>query len=214
MAATEPRIARGMDDAEVLARTVWAEARNGGVPGMENVAQVILNRARNPRWWGRSPRDVCLARMQFSCWWVADRNQREMLAVDGSVPSYQRATEIAERALAGGLGADRTKGADHYYAPAGMAGGKPPRWADEGKFTLAQHGHRFYRLELPAPGDTPRETPKSYATVTATAAAGAVATAAQGLAGLEWQVGVALIAAVAIGLLVWRFVLAKRDDAA
>lgn len=212
-AASEPRIARGMSDTEVLARTIWAEARNGGAVGMANVAHVIVNRATNPRWWGNTIRGVCLARSQFSCWWVADVNQKRMLEALPADPSYASALRIAGQAVEGQLGPDPTKGADHYYAPRGMDGGNVPRWADPAKLTLESKGHRFYRLELPAPGDTPPERPKSYATVTATAAAGTVATVAQGLTGLEWQVGVALIVAVAVGLLVWRFVIAKREAA-
>lgn len=209
----EPRIARGMSDAEVLARTLYAEARNGGAVGMSHVAHVILNRANNPRWWGNSVRAVCLAKMQFSCWWVADANQKKMLAAVPADPSYAAALRIAGQAIEGQLGDDPTKGADHYYAPRGMDGGVAPRWADPAKMTLEAKGHRFYRLELPAPGDTPPERPRSAVTVPIAAGAGAVATAAQGLTGLEWQVGVALVVAVAVGLLVWRFWIAKRDAA-
>lgn len=41
----EPSAAKGMRDQEVLARTLYAEARAGGVQGMTDVAHVILNRA-------------------------------------------------------------------------------------------------------------------------------------------------------------------------
>jgi N-acetylmuramoyl-L-alanine amidase len=203
-----------MTDVEVLARTIWAEARNGGKAGMENVAQVILNRAANPRWWGNSARGVCLAKMQFSCWWVKDANYKRMIAVGGDDRAFATAREVASKALLGSLGDDRTKGADHYYAPNGMVGAGAPRWADEAKFTMAAHGHCFYRLELPAPAPRPAEVPKSAITVPITAAAGIAAQAADTLGGLDWRVGIAAIVAVAVGVLVWRFWLAKRDAGA
>ena len=40
------------DPVDILARTIWGEARNQDRVGMEAVASVILHRARNPRWWG------------------------------------------------------------------------------------------------------------------------------------------------------------------
>lgn len=210
----EPKAARQMGEVEVLARTLWAEARNGRIPGMEAVAWVILNRARNPRWWGNTIRSVCLAPRQFSCWNASDPQHRRMVSTPKTDPDMARAWDVAERAVQGMLRGDPTRGADHYFAPAGMAGGKPPRWADPSKLTLEAHGHRFYRLELPAPVEVPEHKPRSYATVSITAAAGTVATVAQGVAGLEWQVAVALIVVAAVGVLVWRWIDARRESAA
>jgi spore germination cell wall hydrolase CwlJ-like protein len=56
------------DTQGVLARTLWAEARSQGGEGMHAVANVILNRAAQPDWWGKDIRSVCLAPYQFSCW--------------------------------------------------------------------------------------------------------------------------------------------------
>jgi hypothetical protein len=209
--ATEPTAARGMRDIEVLARTIWAEARNGGEPGMRNVAQVVLNRADNPRWWGNDVRSVCLGKHQFSCWWVKDQNYKRMLAVTTADKSFATAMRVAESAIQRRLPPDITRGADHYYAPGGMAGGQPPRWADDSKLTYEGHGHRFYRLELPAPIPTKPEMPKSAVAVPLVAAAGMATQAAEALGGLDWRVGIAAIVAVAIGVLVWRFWLARRE---
>lgn len=208
---SEPAAARGMRDQEVLARTLYAEAREGGVIGMTDVAHVICNRAANPRWWGNSIRAVCLAKMQFSCWWVKDSNYRKMIAATEDDPSFKRAMSIAGAAIQGTLGADDTKGADHYYAPAGMGDAGAPRWADPAKLTLERKGHRFYRLELPAPAPRPAEVPKSYATAAGTTIVGTAVTAAQAMGDLDWRVAIALIVAVGVGFAVWRFVLAKRE---
>lgn len=208
---SEPKAARAMREAEVLARTLWAEARNGGRVGMEAVAHVVLNRARHPRWWGDTVRAVCLARAQFSCWWVKDANHRAMLAATPATPGYADAVAVAEAAVQGRLGADPTQGADHYYAPAGMPEGRPPRWADETKLTLVAHGHRFYRLELPAPVPVQPHSPRTYAAVGVTAAVGVAAQAAEVVAGLDWRVATALIVAVALGVIAWRWLDARRE---
>ena len=64
--------------AEVLARTLYGEARGEGLPGIEAVACVILNRvafakARGRYWWGNTVSQVCLKPGQFSCWNAGDR---------------------------------------------------------------------------------------------------------------------------------------------
>ena len=207
----EPKAARQMGEVEVLARTLWAEARNGRIPGMEAVAWVILNRARNPRWWGNSIRSVCLRRAQFSCWLPSDPQHRRMIETPRTDPDMARAWDVAERAVQGMLRGDPTKGADHYFAPAGMAGGKPPRWADPAKLTLEAHGHRFYRLELPAPVEPEPHKPRTYAAVGATAAVGVAAQAAEALGGLDWRVATALIVAAAVGAIAWRWIDARRE---
>lgn len=210
---SEPAVARAMREQEVLARTLYAEAREGGAVGMTDVAHVILNRAANPRWWGNSVRSVCLAKRQFSCWWVKDANYRKMLAATDADPSYKRAWSIAGMAIEGRLGADDTKGADHYYAPAGMGDAGAPPWAIPEKLTLERKGHRFYRLQLPAPQPRPAEVPKSYATAAGTTIVGTAVTAAQAMGDLDWRVAIALIVAVGVGFAVWRFALAKRERA-
>ena len=209
----EPSAAKGMGDAEVLARTLYAEARAGGATGMSDVAHVICNRAANPRWWGNSIRAVCLADRQFSCWWVKDVNYRRMLDARPGDPAYDSALAVAGMAIEGRLGTDPTKGADHYYAPAGMGGAGAPRWADPSKMTLERKGHRFYRLELPAPGDAPRAVPKSYATAAGMTTVGTVATALPAVAGMDWKLAAVLVVAAGIGFCVWRFGLAKREAA-
>lgn len=115
---------------DVLARTLWGEARGEGEAGMCAVASVILNRAARPGWWGRSVAEICLKPHQFSCWLPGDPNRDAMLAVDGSDPQFRLAQRIAAAALAGGL-TDATGGATHYHAagiaPAWIRGRAPER---------------------------------------------------------------------------------------
>lgn len=100
---------------DVLARTLWGEARGEGRDGMRGVASVICNRTSRPGWWGRSIAEVCLKPWQFSCWLESDPNRVKLLAVDGRDRAYATALSVATDALAGIL-PDYTFGATHYHA--------------------------------------------------------------------------------------------------
>lgn len=52
---------------EVVAATLYHEARGEGGKGVEAVASVIYNRARQKRWRKLGVVGVCLQRKQFSC---------------------------------------------------------------------------------------------------------------------------------------------------
>lgn len=133
-----------MPPREVIARTLWGEARGEGIAGMAAVAGVIANRARNPRWWGRDAAGVCLKPQQFSCWNASDPNRPKLLAVGPDDPLFAAALAIADEALAGRL-RDVTNGADHYHTT-----GVAPGWS-AGKTPVTTIGvHRFFRLELNA----------------------------------------------------------------
>lgn len=134
-----------MPPREVVARTLWGEARGEGRDGMIAVACVIRNRFTHPRWWGATPTAVCLKPWQFSCWLEGDPNRSKMLAVTEGDRAFRFALEIADLLLAGKL-ADVTNAADHYHAE-----GVSPVWAS-GQQAVARIGkHVFYRLELKPP---------------------------------------------------------------
>jgi spore germination cell wall hydrolase CwlJ-like protein len=107
---------------EILARTLWGEARGEGAAGMEAVAAVVVNRlkAGRPRW-GLDLGAVCLARRQFSCWNPGDPNRAKLLAVTPADPAFATALRIARRA-ASGLLPDPVLGATHYHTRGVMPG--------------------------------------------------------------------------------------------
>ncbi len=126
------------DPVEVLARTLWGEARGENVRGKEAVAAVVLNRAARPRWWGRDVVSVCLKPWQFSCWNLTDPNRPKLLAVTDQDAAFRSCRRIAARAVAGTL-ADPTGGATHYHTKA-----INPPWA-QGRAPSAEIGqHLFY----------------------------------------------------------------------
>lgn len=123
---------------DILARTLWGEARGEGAAGMAAVAAVILNRAARPGWWGRDVAEICLKPRQFSCWLEGDPNRARLLAVDRRDPAFRQAVVLARAALEGGL-KDPTQGATHYHAR-----GTAPPWTLERIACAEIGGHLFY----------------------------------------------------------------------
>lgn len=132
-------------EADILARTLWGEARGEGSAGMQAVACVILNRAaesalRGRMWWGNNIVQICQKPYQFSCWNRSDPNFRKLQDVDEGDLYFVTALRIARRAIMGAL-KDPTGGATHYHAK-----GVQPYWV-RGETKTAEIGrHVFYRI--------------------------------------------------------------------
>ena len=144
-----PKVTHPYSAIDVLARTLWGEARGESEIGMVAVAAVIANRTRAQRVkWGLTVEAVCKAPKQFSCWNpplpnddAAKNNYDSMLKVGPESPLFARCLKIARKTLRGDI-ADPTHGADHYYNPALAA----PDWA-QGQTPVATIGrHLFLRL--------------------------------------------------------------------
>ena|SRR5271154_800963 len=135
------------DPTTALACTIWMEARGDGLEGMSAVANVVLNRACHPRWWGEDVVSVCLAPYQFSSW---NEGSTEIplvqVALSGRDPTYSTAYNIAHAVLSGIL-LDNTENADSYYDPDEID--PPPTWAIPSQFTKKIGRQKFYRTELP-----------------------------------------------------------------
>ncbi|WP_207460161.1 cell wall hydrolase [Azospirillum sp. SYSU D00513] len=142
-AASAPIPAPPADDpVDILARTLWGEARGEPVRGIEAVAAVVMNRvARAQRrggwWWGDSVVAVCRKPYQFSCWNVGDPNRAKLLAVTADDPVFAACLRVARRAVSGLL-PDPTGGATHYHR-AGIS----PAWA-RGHGPSAEIGHHLF----------------------------------------------------------------------
>lgn len=128
-------IARELD---ILARTVFGEARGETRLGRIAVAHVILNRAAQGGWWGDTVITVCLKPMQFSCWNDSDPNRVLLLEADFENAIYRECYEAALIAYNGNE-ADPTGGACHYHALH-----VSPAWAKDRPFiTIGRH--KFYK---------------------------------------------------------------------
>jgi len=103
-----------LPDIEVMARTLFGEARNQGVEGLVAVSNVILRRCDDlKKRYGVGITNVCLRDWQFSCWNDGDPNLPKLLVPpDGSVMYKCR---IIAKMATDGLFVDNTDGATHYH---------------------------------------------------------------------------------------------------
>lgn len=125
---------------DVLARTIWGEARSEPFEGKLAVAWTIKNRMHDKRWpdtWV----DVASQAKQFSCWNDRDPNRPKLLAVtmedQAFCESYRAALEVMF-----GTTADVTEGSNHYHTVAMNL----PNWASADKATRTISSHVFYKL--------------------------------------------------------------------
>ena len=142
-------------DLDMMALTVWAEARGEGPDGIAAVAWVIRNRFENPGWWSRQRGDgisddtiaaVCLDPYQFSCWNPADPNRKKLLSpTTKDRADFKFCRKICEQVMTSSNADDLVKGADHYCTKAVV---RHTRWA-RGRTPVKVIGsHHFYRIGL------------------------------------------------------------------
>lgn len=133
----------GQEDIDIVARTLWGEARGENYQGRVAVAWVIRNRAtKSPAYnWPNTPKAVCLQPKQFSCWNDNDPNLSELKQVTTQDSIFKECLDIARFVLTKDI-SDPTHEADHYYAN----WIKTPSWAVGQKVTATIGKHRFYKL--------------------------------------------------------------------
>jgi N-acetylmuramoyl-L-alanine amidase len=132
-------------DRDILARTLWGEARGESIAGQIAVAWTIRNRVNDGRaksWWGEGYIGVCQKPYQFSCW---NRNDPNYAYLSGAkqIPfrDFAQAQIAAEQVIAG-KAPDPTGGATHYYATTMPVA---PVWAAKAKQTLKLGRHVFFK---------------------------------------------------------------------
>ena len=144
-----------LSEIDVVARTIWGEARGEGLDGMQAVASVIARRAAlareymarrkraHPLYGDGTLRGACLAPSQFSCWNAGDPN-RALLLAPISGQTYKHALGIADLVIADRL-IDNTGGATHYVTAALHKTLPPTHWAKKMKITARIGGHVFMK---------------------------------------------------------------------
>lgn len=142
------------NDIDVVARTLWGEARGEGRDGVMAVAEVIRNRWRaaqaflrrhpaekkHPLFGDGTLAGVCKASFQFSCWNSNDVNLPKLLAVTKADWQFVMCLDVADILVTNHL-SNSTLGATHYYDKRIS----PPPWTVGAKFCGAIGHHRFYR---------------------------------------------------------------------
>lgn len=135
-------------DLDIFARTVWGEARGEGLAGMAAVANVVMNRAHDPkRRFGDGVQAVCLKPWQFSCWNPHDPNHALLTDPlhDPTGPAWDEAKVMAMAAINGTL-PDRTHGATHYVV---STLSPKPGWEYAMQPTAVIGHHTFFREAQP-----------------------------------------------------------------
>ncbi|WP_349970916.1 cell wall hydrolase [Pseudomonas caspiana] len=136
-------------DRDILARTLWGEARGEGLAGMVAVAWSIRNRVDmdlhndgKPDWWGEGYTGVCQKAWQFSCWNKNDPNFPFLSGAEPIPPAQFAQARQAAAIVIDGKQPDPTGGATHYYSTTMP---KAPDWAANAKRTLKLGRHIFFR---------------------------------------------------------------------
>lgn len=131
-----PDTMKRWSELQLLAETLLLEAAGEGRKGMMAVANVIVNRMRDPRW-PDTVFGVVMQPHQFSCW----NNERLAAQRLARIPERVRkeAMRIAAMALNGTL--PTMTHATHYHAVSVQ-----PSWARHSAFLGRIGRHKFYRL--------------------------------------------------------------------
>ncbi len=126
-------------DQLVVARILYGEARGEPAEVRTGVAWVIRNRAMQPGWWGRSWKEVCLKRRQFSCLNQTDMNFQVVMCAAPDDPVFLECLGIAYGVMKVHI-PDPTSGATHYHDDS-----VTPYWARELRFIKRTGRLLFYR---------------------------------------------------------------------
>lgn len=125
-------------DIDILARTIYGEARGASFEGKIAVAHVVLNRARKGGWWGDTIASVCLRSSQFSCWNLNDPNRKKIESIQMGDKVFQECEFAALGAILGHY-PDPTSNSCHYHTSS-----VHPKWAT-GHTSVGHIGnHIFY----------------------------------------------------------------------
>lgn len=120
---------------------IWRENRGGGVPGMQSVLNVLMNRAARD---STSVQEEALARLQFTSMTYASDPEIRLgpdMLIPADLDTWLEAAVLVEEAAASTL-EDITDGATNYYA-ASLS--PPPAWAASMTQTAEIAGQLFFR---------------------------------------------------------------------
>lgn len=141
-------------DVDIIALTLWGEARNQGPEGRIAIANVIRNRvAAQQSHFGRTPREVCLKPKQFSCWIPegGEDNHGVLMATvlhlskgEPAGPLVRECQWIA-KGLVDNAFVDNTHGATHYLV-GDLFQNNPPSWARDQRPLARIGAHVFLRV--------------------------------------------------------------------
>lgn len=127
-----------MDDAEILGRTIWAEARGESLEGKIAVANSVLNRVEKKSWYGNTISKVCLKPYAYSCWLPSDPNFQKLKSITTADPVFAQCMAVAKDG-ADGILEDNIEGATHYKVVGSYA-----KWAQGKEPCIVIGRHEFF----------------------------------------------------------------------
>lgn len=131
-------------DLDILARTIYGEARGEPRKGKVAVAHVVLNRRQaGRRHYGRGIAGICIMPWQFSCWNPRDPNSKRLPKLTTRSAPFRACLEAAAAVLSGNE-SDLTRGATHYMTRARRRQGWPGSWGRPKEPCARIGAHLFY----------------------------------------------------------------------
>jgi spore germination cell wall hydrolase CwlJ-like protein len=136
----DPTEAARIADTFLLALCIWREARGESLLGKTAVACSIMERVKNPTWWGNDVQSVVTKKWQYSS--MTDPHDPQLTLFPARTDSsWFQCLQVADEAVSNTL-QNPVPRADSYYD----VSIPPPRWATPGCF-IGQVGRlRFYHL--------------------------------------------------------------------
>jgi len=142
---------RKLTDAQLLALTIYGEARGESMAGKIAVGAVILERVDHRDWDGRTIHDVCLKPLQFSCYNEKDPNFGKLMKIaeqwDKAMsldPALNECYGIATGLLDGSILRTPEIAAANCCQYATAAGAKAVKWDDKMTVVARIGNHIFY----------------------------------------------------------------------
>ncbi|MEQ9347752.1 MAG: cell wall hydrolase [Thalassospira sp.] len=135
------------NDIDILARTIFGEAKANSTADAEAIANVVMNRCMLPNW-PSTPAEVCQQAWQFSCWNTNDPNRARIMNASGDW--FKKCQSIARKAVTAGTH-DMTNRATHYCTPTVKT---KTYWAKDKQPCYQTDGHLFFNdIDTPPPAN-------------------------------------------------------------
>lgn len=126
-------------DVELLAGTIYGEARGESDRGKQAVGVTIRTRALNPSWWGSGWRGVILQKAQFSCW--EDINAAKIVAArEDNNNGWQACMKVAQQVYSGQITDVGLSNSPTHYCVKTIK----PFWVNSLQFVGNIGAHNFY----------------------------------------------------------------------
>lgn len=148
---TDAEVIAALTGPEVLALTLFGEARSERVEGKVAVGCVVRNRVAARRFGGDNYKSVCLAPWQFSCWkreggpenYEAVLKAARLIHARKPLGSALRECLWVSEGVLQQHAMDITRASTHYMTSA-LWESKPPKWAIGQTPAIRIGGHVFF----------------------------------------------------------------------